>query len=98
MGESIGSYSFDDLRVDIVSNFSPPPPSRHSLANSPPPPGVVALLGFEGTDDGVTSKHLVNNGSWTVSIPDPRSAHTGAHGLYVEVDKPWKVANPNSNP
>ena len=93
VGESMGSYSFDDLRVDIVPNFSPPPPSRHGLANSPPPPGVAALLGFEGTDDGVTSTHLVNNGSWTVSVPDPRSAHTGAHGLYVEVDKPWKVAN-----
>ena len=25
-------------------------------------------------------------------MPAPRSAHTGAHGLYVEVDKPWKVA------
>ena len=94
VGESTGSYSFDDLQVDIVSGFAPPPPDTNAAYRSPPPPppGVVALLGFEGTDDGVTSKRLANNGSWTVSVPDPRSAHTGAHGLYVEVDKPWKVA------
>ena len=76
-----------------MSKFAPPPPAQ-GAANRlppPPPPGVVALLGFEGTDDGVTSKNIANNGSWTVSVPDPRSAHTGTHGLYVEVDKPWKV-------
>ena len=94
MGESAGSYSFDDLEVDIVHQFlPPPPPPPFTAAAAPPPPGVVALLGFEGTDDGVTAQKNANNGSWSVSVPDPRAAHTGGHGLYVEVDKAWRVAN-----
>ena len=81
-------------QVDIVRQFEPPPPPppRHAH-NSPPPPGVVALLGFEGTDDGVTSQRAANNGTWTVSVPDARAAHTGGYGIYVEVSKAWRVAS-----
>ena len=49
--------------------------------------------GFEGTDDGVTSQRAANNGSWVVSVPDSRAAHTGGAGLYVEISKAWKVAS-----
>jgi len=92
LGEFQGSYALDDFQVDIVRQFDPPPPPppRHT-AFAPPPPGVVALLGFEGTDDGVTSQRAANNGSWTVSVPDARSAHSGGYGLYVEVSKAWRV-------
>ena len=41
----------------------------------------------------MTAQKNANNGSWSVSVPDPRAAHTGGHGLYVEVDKAWRVAN-----
>jgi hypothetical protein len=54
---------------------------------------VVALLGFEGTDDGVSAQKSANNGTWLVSCPDTRAAHTGAQGLYVEVTKAWGVAS-----
>ena len=59
---------------------------------SPPPPGVVALLDFEGTDNGVTHQQSASNGTWLVSCPDPRAAHGGAQGLYVEVTKAWDYA------
>ena len=56
-------YALDDFQVDIVAQFlPPPPPPPRSNAHAPPPPGVVALLGFEGTDDGVTSQRAANNG------------------------------------
>jgi len=96
VGEFVGSYSIDDLEVQIVNPFKPPPPpppSLHKVAMAPPPPGVVALLGFEGTDDGVIHQQTANNGTWVVSIPDARAAHTGAQGLYVEVSKAFRVAN-----
>eukprot|EP00322_Chrysochromulina_rotalis_P026947 CAMPEP_0115855900 /NCGR_PEP_ID=MMETSP0287-20121206/14778_1 /TAXON_ID=412157 /ORGANISM="Chrysochromulina rotalis, Strain UIO044" /LENGTH=1202 /DNA_ID=CAMNT_0003310063 /DNA_START=9 /DNA_END=3617 /DNA_ORIENTATION=+ len=94
VGEYAASYSFDDMEVNEVPMFSPPPPPppMESWRISPPPPGVVALLGFEGTDDGVTSQHLANNGSWVVSCPDVRGAHAGSQGLYVEVSKAWEYA------
>ena len=80
--------------MDIVAQFlPPPPPPPRSNAHAPPPPGVVALLGFEGTDDGVTSQRAANNGSWMVSVPDARAAHSGGSGLYVEVSKAWRVAS-----
>ena len=89
VGAKAGTYSFDDLQVDAVAQFSPPPPPPplEAWRVSPPPPGTVALLSFEGTDDGVTSQQGARNGSWHVSVPDPRAAHSGASGLYVEVDK-----------
>jgi len=94
VGEYAGSYALDDFQVDIVAAFlpPPPPPPRSSHA-APPPPGVVALLGFEGTDDGVTSQRAANNGSWVVSFPDARAAHSGGAGLYVEVSRAWRVAS-----
>tara|TARA_B110001452_G_scaffold139621_1_gene116042 strand:+ start:255 stop:3833 length:3579 start_codon:yes stop_codon:yes gene_type:complete len=95
VGEAVGSFAFDDLEVTIVPLFSPPPPPPPLLLGihaSPPPPGVVALLGFEGGDDGVSSQRTANNGSWTVSVPDPRAAHTGGQGLYVQVERAWKWA------
>jgi hypothetical protein len=94
LGEYVGSYALDDFQVDIVRQFDPPPPPppTHRL-NAPPPPGVVALLGFEGTDDGVTSQRAANNGSWSVTVPDARAAHTGGYGIYVEVTKAWRVAS-----
>ena len=87
MGESAGAFAFDDLEVIVVGAFKPPPPPPPyaSPRAAPPPPGVVALLSFEGTDDGVTSQKTASNGSWVVSIPDARAAHTGAHGLYAAV-------------
>ena len=94
VGEYAGSYALDDFQVDIVAPFlPPPPPPPRSNHGAPPPPGVVALLGFEGTDDGVTSQRAANNGSWVVSVPDARAAHSGGAGLYVEVSKAWKVAS-----
>ena len=92
LGEYTGSYALDDFQVDIVRQFDPPPPPppTHRLM-APPPPGVVALLGFEGTDDGVTSQRAANNGSWSVTLPDSRAAHTGGYGLCVEVTKAWRV-------
>ena len=94
VGEFAGTYALDDFQVDVVASFlpPPPPPPRSSHA-APPPPGVVALLSFEGTDDGVTSQRAANNGSWVVSVPDARAAHSGGAGLYVEVSKAWKVAS-----
>jgi hypothetical protein len=70
----------------------PPPPPMH-IRHAPPPPGVVASLGFEGSDEGVTSQRMANNGTWMVSVPDPKAAHSGGQGLYVEVDRAWKVAH-----
>lgn len=92
VGEAVGSFAFDDFEITSVPLFSPPPPPPPllGLSASPPPPGVVALLSFETNDDGVSSQRIANNGSWTVSIPDPRAAHTGAQGLYVEVQQAWK--------
>ena len=94
VGQFAGSYSFDEMAVHAVAQFSPPPPPPPlpSWAVSPPPPGVVALLGFESTDDGVTSQQSATNGTWHVSVPDPRAAHAGAHGLYVEVSKAFGYA------
>ena len=95
VGQNDGSYYFDDMEVHAVTQFSPPPPPPpvEAWAISPPPPGVVALLGFEGTDDGVTSQQSATNGTWHVSNPDPRVAHTGAQGLYVEVSKTFGWAS-----
>jgi len=94
VGEFAGTYSFDEMEVNVVRQFMPPPPPPplDARAVSPPPPGVVALLGFEGTDDGVTSQSTATNGSWVVSNPDARAAHAGGQGLYVEVRKPWGYA------
>jgi endo-1,4-beta-xylanase len=94
VGTTAGTYSFDDMQVDAVHQFLPPPPPPpiEAWRVSPPPPGTVALLGFEGTDDGVTSQQTARNGSWHVSVPDPRAAHTGGAGLYVEVDTPFGYA------
>ena len=94
VGEFVASYAVDDFEVQIVAQFlPPPPPPPHMGFASPPPPGVVALLSFEGTDDGVTSQRAANNGSWIVSCPDARAAHSGGAGLYVEISKAWKVAS-----
>ena len=98
VGEFAGSYMIDDLQVSITSMFSPPPPSPpgvHVEAMPPPSPapGVLQLLLFEESDEDVTPEVLANNGSWSVSIPDPRAAHTGSKGLYALVDKPWGVAS-----
>lgn len=89
IGQFEATYSFDDMQVNAVAAFLPPPPPPPTEAwmVSPPPPGVVALLGFEGTDDGVTSQQGATNGTWHVRIPDPRAAHTGSQGMYVEVSK-----------
>ena len=94
VGEHAGTYSFDDMEVNTVPMFSPPPPPPPLQAwqVSPPPPGVVALLGFEGTDDGVTSEQSATNGTWSVSCPDSRGAHAGAQGLYIEVIKSFGYA------
>ena len=95
-GEAQGAYAVDDLEVRMVKGFVPPPPPPplgHAAHGAPPPPGVVALLGFEGTADGVASQELARNGSWLVSVPDSRAAHSGTQGLYVEVTKPWRVAS-----
>lgn len=89
VGQYAGTYSFDDMEVNAVPQFLPPPPPPpiEAWAISPPPPGVVALLGFEGSDDGVTQQQSANNGTWRVSVPDARAAHSGSQGLYVEVLK-----------
>ena len=80
-------------QVNIVHQFMPPPPPPPMhIRHAPPPPGVVASLGFEGSDEGVTSQRMANNGTWMVSVPDPRAARMGGQGLYVEVDRAWKVA------
>jgi hypothetical protein len=94
LGEYSGSYALDDFQVDIVAQFvPPPPPPPHHVRLPPPPPGVVALLSFEDTDDGVSSQTIANNGTWAVAVPDARAAHSGGAGLYVEVTKPWGVAS-----
>ena len=79
VGDCVGSYSIDDLAVNQVAQFlpPPPPPPHGRIAHPPPPPGVVALLGFEGTDDGVTTSVTHTNGTWDVSVPDERAAHNG---------------------
>jgi hypothetical protein len=89
VGQKVGTYCFDDLEVHAVHQFSPPPPPPpiEGWRVSPPPPGVVALWGFEDSDDGVTYQQTAHNGSWAVGVPDVRAAHSGGHGLYVEVSK-----------
>eukprot|EP00966_Prymnesium_polylepis_P115221 2663571-Prymnesium_polylepis.1 len=63
------------------------------IRRAPPPPGVVAVLSFEGSDEGVTSQRMANNGTWMVSVPDARAGHLSGLGLYVEVDRAWRVAS-----
>lgn len=61
------------------------------IRTSPPPPGVLTVLNFEGSDEGVTSQRMANNGTWMVSVPDARAGHRSGMGLFVEVDRAWKV-------
>jgi hypothetical protein len=99
VGEFAGSYLIDDVQVTVTAMFSPPPPAPPgTVAAAAPPspapaPGVLQLLLFETSDEDVTPEMLASNGSWTVSIPDARAAHTGEKGLYVMVDRPWGVAS-----
>ncbi|KOO23982.1 glycoside hydrolase family 10 [Chrysochromulina tobinii] len=48
---------------------------------------------FAGTYALDDFQRAANNGSWVVSVPDARAAHSGGAGLYVEVSKAWKVAS-----
>lgn len=97
VGEARGTYCVDDVEVTMTLPFEPPPPSPPGSRRPPSPapspaPGVLQLLLFEAGDEDVSSETLAPNGTWAVSIPDARAAHEGAKGLYVEVTRPWGVA------